>query len=439
MSDISRELRTDFTGDADSLAKESKRAADSLGLVEDETRQLGRTMSMADDDIEAMADALEQSLRQSDRAKDSLAKMRAEIRRLSDSGDDIGSVGRQLHDVADDAGDAGREVGQEFKQNLGESLSSGDLSGLITDTLGGLVAGLEGTAGIAFAGLAAGAALLLGNVKKSVEEWNAEIEATTEGFWQTELEQLGDAIGETVIELNSAKLAAAELDRLWEESPDKMAELVEQARLLNVNANDVLLARAGDEAAIRRVKAAADDYYDATNGLIGVQAEQLGAWNDINKAIDLGGTSLDQNKARVEAYNDSLPEVAAAHALIGDKIDEWAAGVQKTADEVETLRQAFERNPLDLEVRLNVDAAALRQYFPYGVGGGWSDSWGPKPQGMAGPGMAPAGAGAVPAPVVTNHWAVTINGASDPDASVRTLDRWARDNGRPASVTTVAS
>ena len=56
-------------------------------------------------------------------------------------------------------------------------------------------------------------------------------------------------------------------------------------------------------------------------------------------------------------------------------------------------------------------------------------------------GLAPATSGAGPAQysattpqTVTNHWSVTVNGATDPRAVVRALDRYARDNGRPSSV-----
>ncbi len=52
--------------------------------------------------------------------------------------------------------DTGKEAGQEFVANLGESISSGDLSGVLSGTAGGLAStfGLAGPIGIAFAGLA---------------------------------------------------------------------------------------------------------------------------------------------------------------------------------------------------------------------------------------------------------------------------------------------
>lgn len=54
-------------------------------------------------------------------------------------------------------GDAGKEAGSEFAQNVGESVSSGDIGGLVSGTVGGLVGtfGKGGPIGIALAGLGA--------------------------------------------------------------------------------------------------------------------------------------------------------------------------------------------------------------------------------------------------------------------------------------------
>ena len=54
------------------------------------------------------------------------------------------------------------------------------------------------------------------------------------------------------------------------------------------------------------------------------------------------------------------------------------------------------------------------------------------------PASAPGQHTTTPVQPVTNNWSVTINGANDPRATVRALDRYTRDNGRPQSVRVTA-
>ena len=277
--------------------------------------------------------------------------------------------GRAFHDLGDDAREAGREVGDEFKQNLGESLGSGDFEGLITGTLGGLVGGLTGTVGIAVAGLAGIAALGFNQIKASWEKTQAAIAAQTQAFWAEQLASLGDAIGEEAIVMDNAFLAAQEVKRLWadEEGAKTLEKLVKSAKELGINANDVVLARAGDEAAIKRVQAAMEEVYRTQVSQTDATKEEIGAYEDISHGIRDAGVALDENQAKVDAYNDSLATVASAAALVADRIEAWTLGVEKTAEEIEILRRGFEDNPLNLGIRLWVDSSEVQQYFPYGT------------------------------------------------------------------------
>lgn len=67
--------------------------------------------------------------------------------------------------------ETGREAGSEFVQNLGESISSGDLSSIAGDTAGGLAStfGMAGPIGLAFAGLATGASLVFAGIQQRAQ------------------------------------------------------------------------------------------------------------------------------------------------------------------------------------------------------------------------------------------------------------------------------
>lgn len=79
---LTRELRTDFTGDASDLIRETKKAATAYDHLGDEAQDMGKRLAIADDDMDAMADALERTMRESDKAKAALSKLRKEVSNL---------------------------------------------------------------------------------------------------------------------------------------------------------------------------------------------------------------------------------------------------------------------------------------------------------------------------------------------------------------------
>lgn len=85
------------------------------------------------------------------------------------------------HDTRAKLGDTGKEAGNEFVQNLGESVSSGDLSSIAQDTAGGLAStfGMAGPIGVAFAGLATGASLIFAGIQAHAQKVS---EATSAAF-----------------------------------------------------------------------------------------------------------------------------------------------------------------------------------------------------------------------------------------------------------------
>lgn len=94
-------------------------------------------------------------LRGTDQVERALADQVHDLDRVADQGDKTSRRLAKAYDRAGDQikrrnqqtaretqrllGDAGTEAGDEFAQNLGESISSGDVGGLISGTIGGLV------------------------------------------------------------------------------------------------------------------------------------------------------------------------------------------------------------------------------------------------------------------------------------------------------------
>jgi hypothetical protein len=122
-------------------------------------------------------DQVEEALRDTARQQDAAADAGEDAaRRLATAydraGDKIKREARETHrSVRDGFADSGREAGAEFTQNLGQSISSGDLSSIATDTAGGLAAtfGMAGPIGIAFAALATGASLVFQQIQAQAE------------------------------------------------------------------------------------------------------------------------------------------------------------------------------------------------------------------------------------------------------------------------------
>lgn len=118
-----------------------------------------------EDALRDTADAQDRLAREGDQAADKLA---ASYRRAADKMD------RDLRGtrttVKEGFADTGKEAGAEFAQNLGQSLSSGDTSRVVQDSVGGLIGSL------AFAGPVGAAVAAAGTIALSF--WNAWEEKT---------------------------------------------------------------------------------------------------------------------------------------------------------------------------------------------------------------------------------------------------------------------
>ena len=346
----------DYLRDVKKMEVSTDDIAEALIGVTESSDDLERKLSRAMRDAAKDTDVLERAVKGIPKATDDAADQAV----------------RDFDRLGDSARDAGSEVGDEFRQNLGESLSSGNMEDLVQDTLGGLVAGLKGPMGIAFAGIAGIAALAFGQIKAKWEETQAAIAAQTESMWTNSLAAARDGIGKVAIEISNTMLAQQELSRLWEEAPDDMVELVDHAKALNINASDLLLARAGDEAALGRVKVALDHVYDVQNATGEATVDQIKAVEGVEGALYKSEEALKRNNAQVDAYNDSLPAMANFHTIMAQESGVTADNIALWKVHADEAAAAFRLFPNDLNVRLRVDASELRQYFPYGVGGGGS-------------------------------------------------------------------
>jgi hypothetical protein len=132
----------DADGDLDKLERQSRDAADGMERAFDSVSfdKMAAESKTATDKMERNFDNLARE------AKRSFDKVEREARDVDLSG------------AKQSFGEAGSEVGSEFAQNLGESLSSGDLTSLAQDTAGGLIGAFQGLGpgiGTALAGVAA--------------------------------------------------------------------------------------------------------------------------------------------------------------------------------------------------------------------------------------------------------------------------------------------
>jgi hypothetical protein len=371
-------IEFEFTADVAKYLSEVKKMSVTTEDVEDafvavtqSSEDMERKLSRAVKDAASDVEVLERAIKDLPDATDRMADQAV----------------RDFDRVGDAAGETGREAGQEFQSNLGESLQSGDMEGLVAGTLGGLVAGMEGAAGLAFSALAGVALVAFTQIKKSWEEMQAAITEQAASMWSSSLDAIGDKVGEIGIQVTNTYLAQKELDRLWQEAPDEMQKLVEAAEDLNINAHDLIMARAGDEQALGRVKTAMDNVYETQNATGEATVDQIKAVQDVEDAVYKAGGALDLNNAKVTAHNDSLEYAAELSKRLTDEVDKWGPGIKKSEDQLNLLIKAFEENPLNMDVRLNLDASQLRQLAPYGTlatgtydPATWKNPYGTKPR-----------------------------------------------------------
>lgn len=446
MATNSEELRTDFTGDADGLVKESKRAADAFSDVEDEAKQLGRTADLTDADIDAMGDALANSIRDSEKARDALKKMREELEKVGDAAPD--SM-RKVSDAAEDAGnatreslkDAGSEAGQEFKANLAETLQSGgDPSEMILGTLSGVIPGLSGV----MAGAAAALAGIAGLVFQAIKREKENVEQLLTSF----SDALTDLYEQGVMVANKIGLQNAMADWI-EANIDGFKDMQDELDHVDIDMATFIGTIAAGGKPLDDMIGQLEDARDEVVRTQGAHSAQALALNDV-----IG---------RATAFKDEAEKVRLKHEGIADAVgvlnaklgvtDTNMDGIIDDSDEIKTNLEDAGKVNLDTGLpKTLTDSASIKSKLdetakkgvevpvsfytkgggsPAAVGGGSGSGGYPGPRAAAAP-TAGQGQGAA---YITNNWSVTVNARTGtPTEIVKAIERYARDNGRPSSV-----
>ncbi len=253
---------------------------------------------------------------------------------------------REAKQAADDGlsgmSEAGREVGDELRQNLGETFSSfrGDLEDLpqiAQDTLGGL-AGSGALGGIpGLAATAAGAAGI-GMVIAALDEAGKRQEA---------LEQKAAEWADAYIEAGGRVITAAQQVAIYNEiatDPEKFKEAQKNAELWGVSLGVALNAAAGNTWAVEEAQASLNKRHDEFAAALGDRNQKvldesvaLSGWrkaiqdgqnalDDITGAMQLGATQAD-------AYSESL-RLMAEHTIGATKtVDEFGDTLYTLPDE----------------------------------------------------------------------------------------------------------
>lgn len=118
----------------------------------------------------AYRDMAREADRTADKGEDSARRL---ARAYERAGDRVKAENKQVSKNTREAyATAGDEAGSEFAQNLGEAVSSGDVSGLLSGTVGGLVGtfGAGGPIALALGGLAAIGVGVFGAMSKAAED-----------------------------------------------------------------------------------------------------------------------------------------------------------------------------------------------------------------------------------------------------------------------------
>lgn len=171
---------SDFVSDSEGELRKLENVSDGVDFD-----RIGREAKDAAGDAETAFDNLQRE------AKKSFGKIEASAKDV-DIDFDVDSTKQTF-------GEAGTEVGAEFASNLGESLASGDLSGVARDTAGGLVsafAGIAGPIGIGLAGVAATATTIFGRIAAEAAASAERVKTVTASIFDELSSSMTDALGE---------------------------------------------------------------------------------------------------------------------------------------------------------------------------------------------------------------------------------------------------
>jgi hypothetical protein len=263
----------------------------------------------------AETDKYERGLKDAERATEKLADtLEKDIPRASEKAAD--KAEQDFDRIEREARDAGSETGRNFSQSLGEGLGSGDLSEVVQETLGEAVGSMSGPVSAAV-GLVAGAGLLIWNkMRQEAEKMNEAITTQTQSMWSTVMGTIESETLSTFAKINKETVINKEFMRLWDEDPEGMIKAQESAAKLNISANDIARAHAGDEEALARVNAKMDQMYATADLTTAEGLAQVEAAKDLQDEVKIGTESWAQLKAQTEGINTSLGNAGVAAGIL---------------------------------------------------------------------------------------------------------------------------
>lgn len=324
---------------ADKLVDASRKAGKSDDDIKAALRDMGLNAKQAEQAVERVGTEFKDTGRDGERAvdklKDALKDAQRESEKLGRSGRDSGSdIGRGMRDAEDDVrrfSDRTAEVGDELRQNLGETFSSfrGDLEDLpqiAQDTLGGLAGSgaLGGIAGLAAtAAGAAGLGLIIGAMDAIGKE-GEKLEGRAGSLAQAYIDA-----GTTV--LDTVTLASRVSEVLTD--PDQRADAQKLVDVLGVDLPEAARILAGDTNALAAAQEVLSDKNKALNdqrrdGKL-LTEEEAAALADQQNALDNAGASLgtyasnNEKAAQIARdYSDALKGMISEAGDAGEEVDE---------------------------------------------------------------------------------------------------------------------
>jgi BMFP domain-containing protein YqiC len=254
-------------------------------------------------------------------AERDVEKLERAVRDIPKATDDMADEAvKDFSRVGEEAKETGREAGQNFSQSLGEGLSSGDTSEVVQEVLGEAVGNMSGPVSAAVGVLAGGALLIFNKVREEWEKTQEAIKSQTASMWGTILGDIEGKVGESFARINKQTVITEELDRLWNEDPEGMLKLVDASEELGVSARDVVRARAGDEEALKKVKAQVDGILTTMDLTTAESVDQIDAARQIQAGWKISEEAVGKAKSMVEGYNESVGDVLTTIARIPSTI-----------------------------------------------------------------------------------------------------------------------
>jgi len=322
MARSGRPVVISFAADVASFLRGSKK-------VEKSTEDIADELQKAERSSEDFSREFRRSMDKAERAADSSSR----------------KIGRDFERAGDDIADIGKEAGEEFQQNLGESIAQGDLSGIVQDTLGGLTAALKGPVGLAAAAVAGVIGFAFATFREKSEEEAAEIKA----IWEGVASSIESLYTQGILTATRTEIYQATVDALKEMTP-----LIDKARdgfaKWGVDANDVAAAAVlGGDAWAEQEQILYNilNNVEATSGIYSEDYRQIAdlvvqaqGWHDESAGVR---TEQEGIAAAADATARALGLVDTNGDGIIDDTDKIAGNTATAADNMGTVANESER------------------------------------------------------------------------------------------------